>query len=212
MRKRIIIKTILITMGIFLILNTFILTYIFNKYPLDMEEYIPAIIAAGDIPSGTVIGSEHIRTKLIQHTAFNQSMEKDASMVIGKKVSRNISKSDYLRKSDLIHREDWFSSDARIITVPANIEERLANLIKRGSYIDILIKRESRPMLGTVLRKIRVEDVLDENGNSIDTKSGINSRTAYLMLVLKETERQKIYSSLAEGKLVYELYCDESQN
>lgn len=212
MRKRIIIKTILITMGIFLILNTFILTYIFNKYPLDMEEYIPAIIAAGDIPSGTVIGAEHIRTKLIQYTAFNQSMEKDASMVIGKKVSRSISKSDYFRKSDLIHREDWFSSDARIITLPANIEERLANLIKRGSYIDILINRESRQMPETVLRKIRVEDVLDENGNSIDTKSGINSRTAYLMLVLGETERQKIYSSLAEGRLIYELYCDESQN
>ncbi|OPX45644.1 hypothetical protein CLHUN_05810 [Ruminiclostridium hungatei] len=212
MKKRIIIKTMLICIGIFLILDTLILTYTFKKYPLDLEEYIPAIIAASDIQPGTVIEPKHIRTKLIQYSAFNQSMEKDANMVIGKKVSRAIGRNDYLRKPDLIERDDWYSSDARIITVPVNIEERLANLIKRGSYIDIRIKRESSQMVETALKKVRVEDVLDENGNPIDAKAGVNSRTAYLKLILGEAERQKIYTSLTEGKLIYELYCDENQD
>jgi hypothetical protein len=92
-----------------------------------------------------------------------------------------------------------------------SIEERLANLIKKGSYIDIRLKKESSAVVETVLYKVKVEDVLDETGTSLDSKSGMNSRTTYMELVLDKVSREKIYTATTQGKLIYELYCDEMQ-
>jgi hypothetical protein len=211
MGKRIIIKTTLICIGVFLILNSVTLAYIFKKYPLDTEQYVPAVIAAADIDPGTVIESKHVRTKQIQKSAFSEAMETDIGNVIGKKTVGRITKSDYFREYDLLDKNNWYEQDERIIILPASVEERLANLIRKGSYIDIRLKKDTGQGIETILKKVMVTDMLDENGNSIDSITGINSRTAYMELVLGEDERRKVYTAITEGKLIYELYCDESQ-
>ena len=193
-----------------MILNAVILAYIFKQYPLDLEKYVPAVIAAVDIEPGTILEPRHVRERLIKESAFNSAMETQLQNVLGKKTVGRISGSDYLRGSDLVDKSRWFAEDERIIVLPVSIEERLANLIRKGSLIDIRLKKEPGGSIETILNRIRVVDMLDENGNSIDSKSGMNSRIAYMELILDEVNRKKVYASLAEGKLIYELYCNEN--
>lgn len=211
MGKRIAIKTALICFGIFLILNTLIFTYIFKTYPLDTEEHVPVLVAAVDIEQGAVIQEIHIKRKEIPKSASNGSIVTNIGQVIGKKAVSEIQKNDYIRTEDLVSKNNWFRDDERIIILTMSIEERLANLIKKGSYIDIRLKKESSDVIETILYKVKVEDILDEMGYSLDSKSTINTKTAYMELILDENERQKIYSATTVGKLIYELYCDETQ-
>ncbi len=212
MGKRIAVKTALITIGIFLIINSIVLFIVFKKYPIDSEKYVTVVVAIADLEPGTIIQQRHVRTKRIQLSASNEVMEKDISSVIGKKTAGKILKNDYLRNYDLVNKENWYASDDRIIIVPVNIEERLANLIKKNSYIDILLKSDATALIETILKKVKVEEMLDENGNPIDAIQGINSKTAYMKLVLGREDRQKIYTCNTKGQFIYELYCDENQD
>jgi hypothetical protein len=211
MGKRIIIKTTLICTGIFLMLNSVILTCIFKKYPLDLEQNVPVVTAVSDIEPGTVIERRHVRVKLIKESSVSNSMLTNIEDAVGQKAVTSVLKSDYLRLNDLVGKNNWYEDDDRIIILPVSIEERLANLIRKGSYIDIRLKRDISPEVQTILHKVKVEDMLDENGNSLESKTAINSKTAFMKLILNDNDRQKMYTSLTEGKLIYELYCDETQ-
>ncbi len=211
MSKRLIIKTALICFGIFLILTSMIFIYIFKQYPLDSEEHISVVVAAVDIDEGTIIKENHITIKEIQLSASNAAIATDINQVIGKKAMSKIQRNDYVRPQVLLVKNEWFKDDERIIVLPMSIEERLANLIKKGSYVDIGLKKESSDIVETILYKVRVEDVLDETGTSLDSKSGMNTRTTYMQLILNKADRQKIYTATMSGKLIYELYCDEMQ-
>ncbi len=210
MGKRIIIKTTLICFGIFLIICTVVFSYVLKKYPLDLEKHVGVVVAAIDIDEGTIIEDRHIKKKLIQQSASNNLMLSEASLVVGQKAARKISGNDYIRSGDLIKKDSWYEEDDRIIILPVSIEERLANLIRRGSYVDIKLKKELVHEIETILSKVKVEDVLDESGNSLDSINGVNSRTAYMKLILNESERRKIYHASDSGKLIYELYCNET--
>jgi len=184
---------------------------VFKQYPLDVEKHVLVIVAAVDIDEGTVIEERHIKTKEIQQSASNLSLATDRGQVIGKKARVKILRNDYVRTNVLNAKKDWFQDDERIIILPMSIEERLANLIQKGSYVDIRLKKEAIDVVETILYKVRVEDVLDETGTSLNSKSGMNSRTTYMKLILDKDERQKIYTATKTGKLIYELYCDETQ-
>lgn len=212
MVKRVIIKTVLICFGVFLILSTILSAYIFNKYPLDMEKRISVVIAATDIREGAVIGEKDIEIKEIPLSVANESMVLSTKQVIGRKSGIQMQRYDYVRIQDLISRENWYKEDERIIILPVNIEERLANLIKKGSYIDIGLKKEIGNSVEIILTKVKVEDVLDEMGTSLNSKAGKNSRIAYMKFIMNENERQKVYKARSTGKLIYELYCDDNQD
>ena len=211
MGKRLVIKTALICFGIFLIINSIALVYIFRQYPLDLEERISVMAAAVDIDEGTIIEEKHIKTKEIQNSASNNLLATEIGQVLGKKAITKIARNDYVRNTTLIAKENWFDDDERIIILPMSIEERLANLIQKGSYVDIRLKKEVSDIVETILYKVRVADVLDETGTSLDSKSAMNSNTIYMELILDIDERQKIYTATMTGKLIYELYCDETQ-
>lgn len=211
MSKRLIIKTTLICFGIFLILNTIILVFLLKQYPLDSEEHILVPVAAVNIEQGSVIQEKQLKMKDIQKSASNSSIATNIGQIAGKKARSGIKRNDYIRNSDLITRNKWFKEDERIIILPMSIEERLANLIKKGSYVDIRLMKESSAVVETILNKVKVEDVLDEMGYSLDSKASMNTKTAYMELILNKEDRQKIYSATTSGKLIYELYCDETQ-
>ncbi|HEX2925924.1 MAG TPA: SAF domain-containing protein [Ruminiclostridium sp.] len=211
MGKRLVIKTLLICVGVFLILDSLMFTYIFKKYPLDMEKHVSVVVASVDIKEGMTIEERFLRTKEVPESAVNSSMVMDLGSIAGKKVLTDMHKDDYIRSYDLLDRKAWYKDDERIIVLPVSMEERLANLIKKGSLVDIRLQTNSREVIDNVLYKVRVEDVLDESGTPIGSKSAVNSKTAYLELILDKDERQKIYSAMRSGKLVYELYCDNTQ-
>jgi Flp pilus assembly protein CpaB len=211
MSKRLVIKTLLICIGAFLILDSVLFTYIFKKYPLDMEKHISVVVASADIKEGTVIEERYLRTKEIRESALNTSIETDMDSITGKKALTDIHKDDYIRSYDLLDKEDWYKDDERIIVLPVSMEERLANLIRKGSYVDIRLQKDIGEIIENVLYKVRVQDVLDETGTPLEAKSGVNSKTAYIKLILNNGQRQKIYSATRTGKLIYELYCDSTQ-
>jgi hypothetical protein len=91
-----------------------------------------------------------------------------------------------------------------------DVEGRLANLIQKGSLIDIKVALEDRKAPPqTVLSKVFVEDILDENGLSLG--ENIGSRKAYAKVVLDNTQRDRLYVAAQYGKLLYELYCNGAQ-
>lgn len=211
MGKRLIIKTALICIGIFLIINSAVIAYIFSKYPIDHEKHISVVVAALDIEEGQVIQDKDLKTKEIQLSASNTLFTTDKSQISGRKATTRIQRNEYIRTNTLIEKSDWFQDDDRIIILPVSIEERMANLITKGSYIDIRLKKNSSFTIETILSKVKVEDILDETGTSLKSKTGVNSKTAYMKLVLDNDERQKIYTAAETGKMIYELYCEDTQ-
>ena len=91
-----------------------------------------------------------------------------------------------------------------------DMEDRLANLIKKGSVLDIKVLPEDRKTLPKlVLSRIMVSDVLDENG--LSSGDAIGNRKGYIVVVLDSEQRNRIYAAMQYGKLMYELYCDSTQ-
>lgn len=211
MSKRLVIKTVLICIGIFLIITSSAAAYIFNKYPIDFEKHITVVVAAVDIDEGQIIREKDLKTKEIQESASSELFATDKNHIAGRKASTGILRNEYVRTNILVDRNDWYKDDERIIILPVSMEERLANLITKGSYIDIRLSRDSHSQVETILYKIKVHDVLDDTGTPLSSKSGANSKTAYLKLILDSDQRRKIYSARLDGRLIYELYCDAAQ-
>ena len=96
------------------------------------------------------------------------------------------------------------------IILPMDVEGRLANLIKKSSLIDIKVElKDTKAPPQTVLSRVFVEDILDENGLSLG--ENIGSKKAYAKVVLNNTQRDRLYVATLYGKLLYELYCDNTQ-
>ncbi len=208
MGKRIVIKTVFICLGIFLIINALLFSYVFRKYPLDFEEHINVVVAAVDIDEGAIIEKKHLKMREIEKSASHNLYTEDINQVIGKRAEVKILREDYLRTNILQEETEWYMDDDRIIILPVNMEERLANLILKGSYIDIRLKKEGSYSVETILEKVKVLDILDEAGIPLGSGAAVNSQKAYMKLVLNADERQQIYTATSQGKLIYELYCE----
>ena len=76
--------------------------------------------------------------------------------------------------------------------------------------IDIKVElKDTKAPPQTVLSRVFVEDILDENGLSLG--ENIGSKNAYTKVVLNNTQRDRLYLAAQYGKLLYELYCDNTQ-
>ncbi len=210
MKKRIVIKTVLVCLGIFLILISASTYFITSRYELDTEKRIQVIIAAADIPVGSIITDEMVAYKTIKESGYNSHMMLDTGQAVGKKMLAPILKGDYIPAYDLLPSDKLCSDDDRTIILPMDVEGRLANLIRKGSLIDIKvqIKDVSTPPQ-TVLSRVFVEDILDENGLSLG--DNIGSKKAYAKVVLDKKQRDRVYVASQFGSLLYELYCNNTQ-
>ena len=91
-----------------------------------------------------------------------------------------------------------------------DVEGRLANLIRKSSLIDIRVLFKDRKVAPqTVLSRVFVEDILDENGLSLE--ENIGSKKAFAKVVLNQAQRDRLYVAAQCGQLIYELYCDTTQ-
>lgn len=210
MNRRIILKTILVCLGIFLILSSAGIYFFSSKYELDTEKKYRVIIAAADIPMGEVITNEMVAYRTIKESGYNPHMVQSLGQVVGLKALTPILKGDYIPKYSLLPSNKWYKDEDRIIILPMDVEGRLANLIKKGSLIDIKVEfKDSKAPPQTVLSKVFVEDILDENGLSLG--ENIGSKKAYAKVVLDKAQRDRVYVASQYGRLIYELYCDNTQ-
>jgi Flp pilus assembly protein CpaB len=211
MNKRIILKTVLVCLGIFLILTSAGIYFISSKYELDMEKKYQVLIAAADVPVGGIITDEMVAYRIIKESGYNPHMVQSPEQVVGMKVLAPIIKGDYIQDYNLLQPNKWYKDDDRTIVLSMDVEGRLANLIKKGSLIDIRVEfKDSKAPPQTVLSRVFVEDILDENGLSLG--ENIGSKKAYAKVVLDKTQRDRIYVASQYGTLIYELYCDNTQH
>ena len=139
MNQRLIIKTALICMGIFIILAS-IAVFVFNtKYDLDTEKRVSVIIASKDILMGEIIKESMVENRTIRESALSPHMLTQLKECIGAKASASVKSGDYVFSYNLLPPGSWQNSDERTIVLPMTIDERLANLIKKGSVINIKV-------------------------------------------------------------------------
>lgn len=210
MNKRIILKTVLVCLGTFLILASAGIYFFSSKYELDTDKKYRVIIAAADIPMGGVITSEMVTYRTIKESGYNPHMVQSPGQVVGMRALSPIMKGDYIPEYDLLPPNKWYKDDDRTIILPMDVEGRLANLIKKGSLLDIKVElKDSKASPQTVLSRVFVEDILDENGLSLG--ENIGSKKAYAEVVLDKQQRDRVYVASQYGTLIYELYCDNTQ-
>jgi len=210
MHKRIILKTVLVCLGIFLILSSAGIYFFSSRYELDTEKKYQVITAAADIPVGSIITDDIVAYKTIKESGYNHHMLQSSEQVVGMKTLSPILKGDYIPAYNLLPPNKWYKEDDRTIILPMDVEGRLANLIKKGSLIDIKVElKDSKSPPQTVLSRVFVEDILDENGLSLG--ENIGSKKAYAKVVLDNAQRDRVYVASQYGRLLYELYCDTTQ-
>lgn len=211
MGKRLVIKTVLICIGIFIILSAAAWYFIFNTYKLDTEKNVTVLAASTKIDENTIINESMIRKKTIKASAATENMVTDISECMGSKSIGLIKEGDYIYRYNLISKSKIYADDIRAIVLPATIEDRAANLVKKGSLADIIVQpKEASGRPQVVLSKVRVDMVFDDSG--INTEgSEVGSKKGFIKLLLNSNQRARIYSARLAGTLSYELYCDETQ-
>lgn len=210
MNKRIIIKTSLICTGIFIILASLAIFFISSKYELDTEKRYNVIVASKDIAVSDVLTEANISFKVVKESAHTAQMLTDPSKCIGRKALSPIKSGDYLMSYNLLSPEAWHKADEKIIVLPMGVEERLANRIQKGSFIDIKVLPENQMTIPkTVLSRITIDDILDENGMALGDAMG--NKKAFAVVTLDEKQRERLYVAQQVGKIIYELYCDPTQ-
>lgn len=210
MNKRIILKTIIICVGVFLILSSFGVYYLFHNYEFEKEAKVEVLVASTDIEEGMVVNESMAALITIRESALNNYMVGDLKGVAGKKALKEIAQGDYITSYDLLPQDKWYKDEDKIIVIPMDLEARLANLIKKGSLVDIKVAyTDIKSVPQVVLPKVRIDDILDENGAATDDTIG--GKKAYGKFVLNDLQRDKIYIASQLGKLIFELYCDSTQ-
>lgn len=182
---------------------------LYLKYEPEVEKRVRVVVAQSPIPEGAIITDELVKEIDIRESGFNEYMISKLKDCIGTKANRTILEGDYIRSYEIIPRERWFKESDRITVIPMEVEERMANLIKQGSFIDIKVIPKNEKLPKTVLSKVRVDDVIDENGLSVGS-SGVNKK-AFVKIILDKNDRDNLYWAKENGKMIYELYCEESQ-
>ena len=113
MNKRIIIKTTLICIGIFLILSSAGIYFFSTKYELDKEEKHQVVIAAADISVGSIITENMVTEKTIKESGLTPHMLQNSEQVVGMKVLSPILKGDYIPQYNLLPSDKWHKDDDR---------------------------------------------------------------------------------------------------
>lgn len=210
MNKRLVIKTTLICTGIYIILAGIAVFALNSNCQLDTEKRISVMVAANDILPGEVIKDFMVEYRNIRESDFSPNMLTQKDQYINFKTSILVKSGDYIFSYNLMSPDKWKSEDARTIVLPMNIDERLANLMQKGSIINIKVLPEGRKTIPKlVLSRITVSYMLDENGLSMG--DSIGNKKAYAVVVLNDLQRDRLYAAMQDGKLMYELYCDLTQ-
>lgn len=197
-------------MGLFIILASAGIYFFSSKYKLDTEEKYQVVMAAVDIPIGSVITKNMVSYKTIKESGLTPHMLQNSEQVVGMKVLSPILKGDYIPRYNLLPSDRWHKDGDRTIILPVDVEGRLANLIKKDSAIDIkVLPADQKSLPKLVLSRITVSDVLDENG--LSSGDAIGNRKGYIVVVLDNEQRNRIYAAMQYGNLMYELYCDPTQ-
>ena len=111
MNKRIIIKTTLICIGIFLILSSAGIYFFSTKYELDTEKKYQVIVAEVDIAVGSIITENMITYKTVKESGLTPHILHNSEQVVGMKALFPILKGNYIPEYNLLPSDKWHKED-----------------------------------------------------------------------------------------------------
>lgn len=210
MLKRAVIKTVLICFGIFLIFTSIFLAYVFSKFPVDSEKRLYVAVAAVSADEGDILNGSMVAMKPIRESAINSYMLHDLREVVGKRLVSSVRKGDFITNYKLSNEADLYTDDERILAIELSSADRVANIVAKGSYVDIILKYDKiKKLPDIVLSKVKVEDLIDTNGKSVEGYAG--NKTLYARLRLGKQQRERLYAAADLGQLFCEAYGSEIQ-
>ncbi len=197
----------LICTGVFLIILSAAYLYVTGRYDIDTRKTVRVLTAAVDIREGMVIEAYMLKYREIKASSVTPLMIGHMDDATGKKAANFIPAGEYLRSSELLPEADWYKDDEKKIVLELQKNNNVSFVLEKGSFIDI--KRWSENSGGlpvTVLSRVKVHEILDENGISIE--KAVGSRNAYIVLVLDSNQRNRLYAAMTGGgRLFCESYC-----
>ena len=138
MNKRIILKTVLVCLGIFLILTSTGIYFFSSRYELDTEKKHRVVIAATDIPVGSIITDEMVAYKTIKESGYFRMGKKFGRVIFLREFASYIKDSMVSELCDL-NRNMLLSLD--IIPIP--IDEAVREVENRQHQLTIYKNRVS---------------------------------------------------------------------
>jgi len=143
MNKRIILKTVLVCLGIFLILTSTGIYFFSSRYELDTEKKHRVVIAATDIPVGSIITDEMVAYKTIKESGYFRMGKKFGRVIFLREFASYIKDSMVSELCDL-NRNMLLSLD--IIPIPIDeavreVENRQHQLTIYKNRVSVLIYR-----------------------------------------------------------------------
>lgn len=210
MIRRTVIKTVLICCGVFLLGLSATSYALFSRFPLDMEKRLNVAVFAVNAEEGEVLEEGMIMMKGIRESALNDYMVRDVSAVVGKRLMVPARKGDYVASYRVAGDEEIYSEDEKLIAIELATVDRMANIIGRGSYVDIVLKYDKTQRLPQiVLSKVKVEELVDTNGDPVERCSG--GKAVYARLRLGKAQRDRLYAASDMGRLLCETYASPLQ-
>jgi hypothetical protein len=210
MNRRIIIKTVFICSGSFCILLAILIYFFYNPNTQSKQELVDVLIARNDIKIGQKISENLYNIKKIPLEYATPMMLTTKEITENMWCVKDILFNEYILKDCIDKNITNLKKDLRITVIPVDMDGRLANLIKKGSLIDIRIRQDGiSEKSRLVLSGLNILDVLDESGNPSNVLAA--SRKAYIKLMLEREQLDALYSAQNKGKIIFELYVSPFQ-
>lgn len=167
----------------------------------------PIIIAAIDIPSGTVIEDKHLKAKLIEEDWLNDNQFLETKEILGKVLESNIYQDEIISRQRVLSTGDGTTLAAmipkskRAVTIRVNDVIGVAGFLLPGNRVDVLntVTRDKYVSTKTVLKDIRVLAV-DQTA-----KTDANKPVIVRAVTLEVTPLQAEKLLTAKGKGVIQL-------
>ncbi|WDC84540.1 Flp pilus assembly protein CpaB [Caloramator sp. mosi_1] len=122
--------------------------------PNKVEEYTNVIIAATNIPKGTLIDRKMLKELKLPKDSVQQGYIKDYTLVVGKITKENILKDeiiiiDKLQTEKINELSFIIDENHRAVSVNVTGDTGVSYLLKPGDYVDIIVSlSEKKRMVG----------------------------------------------------------------
>jgi pilus assembly protein CpaB len=159
---------------------------------------ISVVIASRDLAMGMRLAEEDLTTQEWPKSIVNDQYFQNAKQLIGRTSRVNISKDEPITSPKVLREGENFSAlippDMRAVTVPIRKSNAFANLIDRGTVVDVIAmfdKGEAPPSTKVIAQAVRVLAVHDRD-SSIEGKmdSKMDEAKRFMEVTLVVTPRQ----------------------
>jgi pilus assembly protein CpaB len=186
---------------------------------------VPIVVAAADIPVGSVITAEMIRTEPWPRPKIPLGAQTNPEEVVGRRPKTRIYANTPILENQLLARGDravdpteHIPPGYRVVSVQVDEVIGAGRLIRPGDRVDLLVFIQRNPQRGipetitrTVLQDVRVFAVGDQfDLEDVENKRSIAARSVSLLVTPRQAEMLMLATELGSIRLSLRSYADDS--